>query len=127
MKDEDYIKHVKDLESKDIHWDKASPRLLHAVFGMVTESVELQDAIKKSLFYGKELDKENLLEEFGDFRFYYAMGCDELGFSDEEVKDVNVKKQRKRYGEKFSKEKAINRDLKQERDILEEGLKKIVS
>ena len=47
-----------------------SPRLLHGVIGLVTETSELLDAIKKSLFYGKPLDKTNLIEELGDLLWY---------------------------------------------------------
>lgn len=50
-----------------------SPRLLHGVIGLVTESGELLDTIKKSLFYGKPLDKTNLIEELGDLLWYISL------------------------------------------------------
>jgi len=53
-------------------------RLTHAAMGLQTESAEFTDAIKKSMFYGKELDVVNLKEEFGDFLYYIAITMDEL-------------------------------------------------
>ena len=50
-----------------------SPRLLHGVIGLVTETGELLDAIKKSLFYSKPLDKTNLIEELGDLLWYISL------------------------------------------------------
>ena len=40
-------------------------RLLHAGIGLATESGEFLDALKKHLFYGKELDKINLGRRLG--------------------------------------------------------------
>ncbi len=51
----------------DSHGDEYNKeRLIHASFGMQTETAEFTDALKKSLFYGKELDVTNLQEELGD-------------------------------------------------------------
>ena len=35
--------------------------------------------------------------------------------------DININKLKARYGDKFSSERAINRDLETEREILEKG------
>lgn len=94
-------------------------RLLHAGIGLSTEAGELLDALKKHIFYGKELDKVNLAEEMGDLFWYMAILADELGFEFESVMERNITKLKARYGEKFSEEKAENRDLNTEREILE--------
>jgi NTP pyrophosphatase (non-canonical NTP hydrolase) len=96
-------------------------RILHACMGTVTESAELIDACKKSMFYGKTLDKVNLAEEAGDILWYIAVLCDELNITFEELFEVNINKLKKRYGDKFSDEKAENRDIDSERKILEDG------
>lgn len=46
---------------------------LHGAIGMVTEAGEILDIHKKNLFYGKEVDKINLVEELGDFMWYLAI------------------------------------------------------
>lgn len=94
-------------------------RLLHAGIGLSTEAGEVLDALKKHIFYGKELDKVNLAEELGDLFWYMAILADELGIEFESVMDRNITKLKARYGEKFSEEKAENRDLDKEREILE--------
>ncbi|MAZ48638.1 MAG: hypothetical protein CME65_08740 [Halobacteriovoraceae bacterium] len=94
-------------------------RLLHAGIGLSTEAGEFLDALKKHIFYGKDLDRVNLAEELGDLFWYMAIVADELGFNFESVMDKNIAKLKARYGEKFSEEKAESRDLEREREILD--------
>ncbi len=95
-------------------------RLLHAGIGLATEAGEFLDALKKHVFYGKDLDTVNLSEEMGDIFWYCALIADELKIDFSQVMDTNIAKLKARYGDKFSEEKAENRDLKTERTILEQ-------
>lgn len=52
-------------------------QLIHAQIGMVTELGELGDLLKRELAYGKEFDRVNLMEECGDFLWYFVLYCDE--------------------------------------------------
>lgn len=99
--------------------DSRSLNLLHAGMGMVTESAEFLDALKKHLFYGNPLDIPNLKEELGDQLFYISMALIELGVDYSNVMSTNIAKLEKRYPDGFSQEKATNRDLDSEREILE--------
>lgn len=124
MTPNEYIKNVLKTEStKDpvVSEYGVNSRILHSCMGVSTEAGELVDACKKSMFYGKQLDKVNLAEEAGDVLWYIAILCDELGITFEELFEVNITKLKKRYGEKFSDEKAEIRDLNAERKILEDG------
>jgi NTP pyrophosphatase (non-canonical NTP hydrolase) len=94
-------------------------RLLHAVLGIVTEAQEMIDQIM-NLWKNKSIDKINLFEENGDIFWYQAVMADVCGKSFDELMEKNIKKLRARYGEKFTTDKAINRDLDLERKILEE-------
>ncbi len=126
MKSKDYIKKALQTERKDYDFSatgNVTPRIEHAVMGLVTEAGELMDQIKKSKIYGRELDTINLIEELGDIMWYSALLCDELETDFEDVWERNVKKLAARYPEKYSHEKALNRDLKTERDILEKKKK----
>lgn len=120
-----YIEKAIKTESKDFDkisnrlQDKSMIRLLHTGMGLATESAEFLDALKKAIYYGKELDKVNLAEEMGDILWYCATALDELGVSFEEVMEKNIAKLEARYPEKFTEEKAENRDLEVERGILE--------
>lgn len=96
-----------------------SIRLLHAAIGLATEAGEIQDQLKKVLFYGKPLDKVNLAEELGDLFWYAAIMADALGVSFDEIQEKNIAKLKARYGEKFSEAAALTRNLSVERKILE--------
>jgi NTP pyrophosphatase (non-canonical NTP hydrolase) len=89
-----------------------SLRTIHAVLGILTESAELAQTLLKGVFAGgfSDDDRLNLLLELGDLLWYLALLCDDLGFSIESVMSANLAKLQKRYGDKFSEEKAVNRD-----------------
>ena len=97
----------------------STARLVHACFGMQTETAEFTDAVKKSLFYGKPLDTTNLKEELGDALWYIAIAMDELDTDFEAEMLRVIKKLRARYPDKFSDILAENRDLVSERKVLE--------
>lgn len=126
MSSSTYIENAKKTESTDYEiiasrlQDKGMIRLLHSAMGLSTETGEILDAIKKHIYYGKELDKVNLFEEVGDLFWYLAIMADELGFSFEDAMKKNIEKLEARYGKSFSSEKAITRNLDKERDILEQ-------
>lgn len=114
----DYIQDA--IKTESVHFNVTGrERLLHAGIGLATESGEFLDALKKSIFYGKELDTVNLKEELGDVLWYMAIAMDALGTDFETEMEKNIKKLKARYGEKFSQDSAEKRDLKREREILE--------
>jgi len=94
-------------------------RLLHAMIGLCTEGAEIQDQMKKHIFYGKDIDKVNLVEELGDLMWYVAIAADTLGVSLEEIMERNNAKLEARYGKVFTETAALTRDLDKEREILE--------
>lgn len=97
-------------------------RIIHMAMGLVTEAAEIMDALKKHLFYGKDLDLVNLAEEMGDQFWYLAGMARVLGYTDfDQIMQTNIDKLRARFPEKFTEESALVRDLDKERGILEEG------
>ena len=98
-------------------------RLLHAALGLCTEAGEFADQLKKHIFYGKELDRVNLIEEGGDSLWYTRIACDALEVSFQEMLTRNVLKLQKRFPDRFTEHDAQVRDLKGERQILEGGRK----
>lgn len=80
---------------------------LHAAVGCAGEGGELLDCVKKVFIYGKAWDAvdkktgqsalENLIEEMGDFRFYYQKLLNMLGLTDEDIQAHNYVKLRERY------------------------------
>jgi len=114
-----FIKDAIRTESHNFYLDAVGPRLIHASMGLVTEAAEFQDALKKSLFYGKPLDTTNLKEEMGDLLWYLALAMDALETDFDAEQDRVIRKLKARYPSKFDNELAENRDLATERKILE--------
>ena len=72
------------------------------LIGLQTEVGELADAFKKHQFYGKELDRDNVIEEAGDVVFYLTGLLNGLGLTMDQVLARNVNKLAKRYKYEFS-------------------------
>lgn len=102
------------FNSKDLDVD-----IMHVTLGMVTESAEIADAIKKHIAYGREIDVVNIKEELGDLLWYIAIAMDVFGFEPSDVFKTNIEKLKIRYPEKYTDELAETRNLEAERKILE--------
>jgi NTP pyrophosphatase (non-canonical NTP hydrolase) len=85
-------------------------RLITAALGLSAEAGEFGDLVKKCLFQGKELNKEN--KELGDVMWYLAQGCMALGVSIDEVLWANIDKLEKRYPNGFEVARSENRSQK---------------
>lgn len=97
-------------------------RAIHGIIGLMTECGELADQYKRHIFYGKPLDLTNLREELGDIDWYQCVLADTGGIED--ILDclrAVIAKLRKRFPDKFSEDKALNRDLDAERNALEQS------
>lgn len=100
----------------------ANTRLFHAIIGIVTESSELTEALLEGInSETDEFDRVNILEELGDLNWYQAIAIDTLSGSFQDVLRANIAKLYARYPEKFSQDAAINRDLTNERQVLEDN------
>lgn len=106
--------------------ERTSPNLgsdffdqLHMAIGLATEAGEILDTFKKTFAYGKELDVVNIKEELGDSFWYMFNLMRMLGLDFEEILSLNSDKLRARFKNGYSKQEALNRDLENERKILE--------
>ncbi len=109
-----------ELSPSNLVVSEEQARLVHAGLGMLTEAGEFMEAVIESIFLSKEIDKVNLKEEIGDSQWYQAIACDVLDTTFEEVQTININKLKARFPDKFSQDKAENRDLNKERKTLEE-------
>lgn len=66
--------------------------LMHMILGITGEVGELVDAIKKSIIYGKDMDRENIIEEFGDLEFYLEGLRQGLGIKRSTTLEQNIHK-----------------------------------
>ena len=122
----DYRQEALSTETKDIVGQAARLagnelllRLLHASMGLGSESGEIESNVKAHIFYGRELDIANLIEEAGDCYWFLELLCDALKITREEVMARNVAKLRERFPDKFTEYDANNRNLIAERKVLE--------
>lgn len=89
--------------------------LMHAAAGLAGESGEVIDCIKKVIYYGKDVDRADLIAEAGDIAWYLNLLISKLGSTWGEVFDVNIAKLEARYPDlEFNPDHAINRDKKAE-------------
>jgi NTP pyrophosphatase (non-canonical NTP hydrolase) len=100
--------------------DSLTVRMLHASLGMMTETGEVADLVKRWLYYGQGLDRERVGEELGDLLWYVALACDATGLSLQQVMDQNIKKLKARYPQRFTTERAAEegRDKEGERGAM---------
>lgn len=75
---DDYIQNA--LRTESTSWHDPNIRLLHAAMGLVTESIEV----------GQALSHEDVREEIGDIYWYLAIACDELGVSFDDLEGAEV-------------------------------------
>lgn len=95
-----------ELDKKDV--------LINGVMGLCGESGEAIDLVKKHLAQGHELDTEHLAKELGDIAWYLAETAAAIGYSLEDILEMNIEKLKKRYPQGFSKDKSLNREASDE-------------
>lgn len=90
-------------------------RVTHAILGKITELIELLDGV----WAQEDLpDAVNVKEEVGDGWWYDALLLDAFGLTAADCAERNIAKLRTRYPEKFTEDRAVDRDLAAERSAL---------
>ena len=114
-------------EQSILHTDNIDRRLLHSIMGIADEAGELMGAAKKALMYNKPLDTVNIIEELGDLLWYFTLAMHSLGVTIEQVQEINsAKLNGARYKDGFTHDEAINRNLSEERSVLEAAVLGII-
>lgn len=93
-------------------------RLAHAIIGKITELEELLDAFAVGIDM-HEFDTVNLMEELGDDQWYNALLASAIGQPLENAALANINKLKQRYKDKFTELAAKERNLAEERKLLE--------
>lgn len=105
------IKEYQEKSKRTLNNDLSHEQLLsNMIFGIVGETGEVVDLLKKHLYQGHELDWFNIREEIGDVMFYIVNLCSLLGTNLDQVLQENYDKLLKRYPEGFEVERSINRE-----------------
>ena len=80
----------------------------HALHGMVGEIGEIHSLYQK-LYQGHEFDEDHMKKELGDLLWFVAEYCTALGWSLDEVAQMNIEKLIERYPDGFEAEKSLHR------------------
>ena len=94
----------------------SSKLIANGAMGLCGEAGEVIDLIKKWVFQGHELYKEDVEQELGDVLWYAAILCEGIGTTMEEVMQKNIEKLKRRYPNGFDAERSVNRDDAQKAD-----------
>lgn len=84
--------------------------MLHGILGLVGESGEVVDLVKKHLYQGHPIDKTKLKEELGDILWSLTLTAFSLDTSLEQIAENNIEKLQKRYPDGFDAERSIQRE-----------------
>lgn len=89
------------------------------ILEITRKSIKLLDFLKKKLFYNKTIKEDLFIQHSNEIITLFVAYANIKGINLEKGFDINIAKLKARYGDKFSTDKAINRDLETERKILE--------
>ena len=106
-----FIGRASELEVQD---NLNLPRLMTAAIGMLAESGEFAEVMKKIIFQGKEFNEDerfHMKRELGDVLWYWVQGCLALGYTPEEIMKENIAKLEKRYPNGFEIARSEKREV----------------
>ena len=101
----EFMKHVLFMASEKTLEDP----LLNATLGLVGESGEIADIVKKWIFHDHYLAEEVIAKELGDVVYYVFMMMHALNVTLDEVMEINMAKLNERYPEGFDPNRSMNR------------------
>ena len=103
--------------------------MLHAIVGLQSQLGDIVDIIGRHVFYGVPLDVPSILEETGDFLYYWDLLQDQLrektccnAINDITARDLNRKKLMLRYPNGYSEERYAKRNLTAEKALFEDAV-----
>jgi len=92
-----------ELSSRDL--------LGNAAMGLSGEAGEVTDLVKKVLYQNHVMDRDKMIKELGDVRWYMELFCELLDVSMDEIEYKNIEKLEKRYPNGFSVQASVNREV----------------
>lgn len=105
-------------QAGEVTEDVQVARLMTAVIGMMAESGEFAEVVKKKIFQADtpftEAEIFHMKRELGDVLWYWCQGCMALGFTPEEVMQENIHKLEQRYPNGFE---VVRSEVRKEGDI----------
>lgn len=101
--------HVAAMRTK-ADYDTPNDQLLCAFMGLVGESGELMEVLKKHLYQDHDLSTDKIVNELGDVLWYWHLAVDAIEhIRPETVARMNIEKLCARYPEGFDSERSRER------------------
>jgi len=124
---------IKRVNCDKVH--EVPEKFKHAIVGLNDEMGELNEVLKRALYYGDPIDDDNVLEEYGDMMYYIILDCMRIAqnkkMSEEQVFatifSINSAKLKVRYPEHFSEAQATEsgRNLDAEKKAMTQNLERL--
>lgn len=92
---------------------------MDVVLNATKKLLKMLDILKKKIYYNKVMDDSSMIRYTNDVISLLFVYANIFDIDVQKSLDINIAKLKARYGEKFSSDRAINRDLVTEREILE--------
>ena len=83
--------------------------LMNAALGICGEGGEVADMVKKAAFQGHKLNVSHVAKELGAVLWYLAVGAKAIGFTMDEIGQMNLAKLEARYPNGFEVERSLHR------------------
>lgn len=96
------------IRTCSIPYDQKEDMLRHAVYGLTSEAGEVAGIMQK-VYQGHEFDTEHMKKELGDCLWMVAEACFALGFTMDDVMQLNIDKLKARYPQGFDPDKSLHR------------------
>jgi NTP pyrophosphatase (non-canonical NTP hydrolase) len=94
--------------------------IYHGILGLLSETSEIIEAYVNGNLSERGLDYVNIGEECGDLLWYIALILRSCDMTFDDVMSKNIAKLQIRFPDKFTTDSAINRNLDEERKVLEQ-------
>jgi NTP pyrophosphatase (non-canonical NTP hydrolase) len=106
------------IEDVEPEFDK-SEKPFNILMSFLKVSLRFLDLLKKKIYYNKDIDINTMIDLSKKMYLLMLNYCQINNIDFGSILDKNIDKLKARYGDKFSSERAINRDLETEKRILE--------
>lgn len=107
----DSLRYYQYLAGRTRNYGDPKGELANYGLGLTGEAGEVSDIVKKAVFHGHDLDKEDIEKELGDVLWYIANIANVLDLDLNVIAKKNIDKLSKRYPQGFSQNDSINREL----------------
>ena len=111
----------RELEITDHQYNIEKKNPFEILLDFTKVSLKFLDLLKKKIYYNKDIDNSLMIDLSSRMYCLMVNFCYQYNTDISNILDKNIDKLRARYGDKFSSEKAINRNLEVEKQILENG------